>query len=73
MNGSRHSASEENPTLFSSTLRPVQVNLSKRFYKLAPGGKWYQRSVTGGYLRIKSKNAILQLQTAMNAKLARPE
>ncbi|GEM_PF-4456300 len=44
-----------------------------RVYKRAPGGVWYRQSVAGGFKRIKSRNGMLRLQSAIVAALVRPE
>ncbi len=62
MNAPQPNNREENP-----------LALSRRFYKLAPGGRWYRQSLKGGYTRIKSRVTVLRLQLAANAKLVKPE
>lgn len=73
MNPHRPNFNEENPPALSAYFRPAAANLPKRFYKLAPGGRWYRQSITGSYMRIKTKSAVIRLQNALNAKVVRPE
>jgi len=73
MNPMRTHGNKESTLAGFSFLPAASADLSTRFYKLAPGGKWFLQGSTGAYERTKSRTAKLRLQKALNTVFARPE
>ena len=73
MNPLRTNANKEGTLADFSFLPTSSADPFDRFYKLAPGGRWFRQRSTGVYERTKSRSAKLRLQKALNTVFARPE